>query len=114
MSTVRTTHSLNVGYIKVKIGQPGGPMGQDLDVRALRVQAAAKQRLRQSPQRIDTGNLLNSIQVRIYQRNGMPVARIGTDVEYSIYVHEGTMYMKANPFLKAALKAGKGTGRRRR
>lgn len=108
MSTVRTTHSLNVGYIKVKIGQPGGPLSRDLIIRALRVQAAAKQRLRQSPQRIDTGNLINSIQIRIYQRDGMPVARIGTDVEYSIYVHEGTIYMEANPFLRDALKAAEG------
>ena len=103
MATVRTTQRLNVGYIQTRIGRPGGPIERDLELRALAVQAAAKQRLRQSPERIDTGNLINSIQIQIYQRNGMPVARIGTDVEYSIYVHEGTVYMDANPFLRDGL-----------
>lgn len=106
MGTVRTTTSLNVGYIRARIAQPGGPLEHHLQLRALAVQAAAKQRLRESPQRIDTGNLLNSIQIRIYYRGGMPVARIGTDVEYSIYVHEGTIYMEANPFLRDGLIAG--------
>jgi hypothetical protein len=103
MAKVHTTQRLNVGYIQTRIARPGGPLESDLELRALAVQAAAKQRLRQSPERIDTGNLINSIQIRIYQRNGMPVARIGTDVEYSIYVHEGTMYMEANPFLRDGL-----------
>ncbi len=70
------------------------------------VQSAAKVRIRESPQRIDTGNLINSIQVRIYYRNGIPIARIGTDVEYSIYVHNGTVYMEANPFLRDGLIRG--------
>lgn len=103
MATVRTTQSLNVGYIQTRSGRPGGPIERDLELRALAVQAAAKQRLRQAPERIDTGNLVNSIQIRIYYRNGMPVARIGTDVEYAIFVHEGTIYMEANPFLHDAL-----------
>ncbi len=103
MARVRTTQTLNVGYIRTRIAQPGGPIERDLQARALIVQANAKQRLRQAPQRIDTGNLLNSIQIRIFYRNGMPIARIGTDVEYAIYVHEGTVYMEANPFLRDAL-----------
>lgn len=102
MARVRTTSSLNVGYIRI-LGRPGGPLHRDLQVRALAVQAAAKQRLRQSPQRIDTGNLVNSIQILIYFRGGVPVARIGTDVEYAVFVHEGTIYMEANPFLRDGL-----------
>lgn len=104
MAKVRTTQRLNVGYIQTRIGRPGGPIERDLEIRALAVQAAAKQRLRQSPVRIDTGNLINSIQIRVFQRGGMPVARIGTDVDYSIFVHEGTIYMEANPFLRDALR----------
>lgn len=104
MAKVNTRQSLNVGYIQTHISQPNGPLERHLEVRALAVQAAAKQRLRQSPRRIDTGNLINSIQIRIYYRNRMPIARIGTDVEYSIFVHEGTVYMEANPFLRDALK----------
>lgn len=106
MATVRVTHQLNVGYIRTRVARPGGPLEDYLAVRALAVQAAAKQRIRQSPQRIDTGNLLNSIQIRIYYRSGIPIARIGTDVEYSVYVHEGTIYMEANPFLRDGLIRG--------
>lgn len=106
MATVRVRQQLNVGYIRTRVARPGGPLVDYLTVRALVVQAAAKQRIRQAPERIDTGNLINSIQIRIYFRNGMPVARIGTDVEYSIYVHEGTIYMEANPFLRDGLIRG--------
>lgn len=106
MATVRVRQQLNVGYVRTRVAQPGGPLVDYLTVRALAVQAAAKQRIRQAPERIDTGNLINSIQIRVYYRNGMPVARIGTDVEYSIYVHEGTIYMEANPFLRDGLIRG--------
>lgn len=104
MAKVRTRQSLNVGYTQTRISQPNGPLEHHLEVRALTVQAYARQRLRQSPQRIDTGNLINSIQIRIYYRNRMPIARIGTDVKYAIFVHEGTIYMEANPFLRDALR----------
>lgn len=106
MARVRVRTQLNVGYIRTRIAQPNGPLEHYLEVRAIAVQSAAKQRIRESPQRIDTGNLINSIQIRIYHRNGKPIARIGTDVEYSIYVHEGTTYMEANPFLRDGLIRG--------
>lgn len=99
---VSTTHRFNVGYARY-LARPGGSLVRNLELRGLAVQAAAKQRLRQSPQRIDTGNLLNSIQTLTYYRSGFPVIRIGTDVEYAVYVHEGTVYMEANPFLRDGL-----------
>jgi hypothetical protein len=106
MGTARATTKLKIGTARVFIARPNGPLEQQLMLRALAVQAAAKQRLRQAPQRIDTGNLLNSIQIRIVRRNGLPVAIIGTNVEYAIYVHEGTIYMEANPFLRDGLIRG--------
>jgi hypothetical protein len=106
MATVSVTQQLNVGYVRTRLARPGGPLEQHLLLRGLAVQAAAKQRLRQAPQRIDTGNLLNSIQVRVIYRGGLPVVRVGTNVEYSIYVHEGTIYMEANPFLRDGLIVG--------
>jgi hypothetical protein len=105
MATVRVTQDVNEGYIR-RLSRPGGPLERYLEVRALAVQAASKQRIREAPQRIDTGNLINSIQIRIYYRSGIPIARIGTDVEYSIYVHDGTVYMEANPFLRDGLRRG--------
>lgn len=106
MGTVRVTQRLNAGYVRTRLARPGGPIENMLGLRALAVQAAAKQRIRESPQRIDTGNLLNSVQIRIYYRSGIPIARIGTAVEYAIYVHEGTVYMEANPFLRDGLIRG--------
>lgn len=105
MAQVRTDHSFNAGYVRY-LARQGGPLVRNLELRGLAVQAAAKQRLRQAPQRIDTGNLLNSIQIRVYYRGGFPVVRIGTDVEYAIYVHEGTVYMRPNPFLRDGLIQG--------
>jgi hypothetical protein len=105
MATVRVTQDVNEGYIR-RLSRPGGPLERYLELRALAVQAASKQRIREAPQRIDTGNLINSIQIRIYYRSGIPIARIGTDVEYSIYVHDGTVYMEANPFLRDGLRRG--------
>lgn len=106
MANVTVNNSFNVGYARVHIARRGGNLERNLELRGLAVQAAAKQRLRQSPERIDTGNLVNSIQVRTYYQGGFPVVRIGTDVEYSIYVHEGTVYMEANPFLRDGLIRG--------
>lgn len=44
---------------------------------------------------IDTGRLRASIVTDI----GNMQAKIGPHVDYAIYVHEGTRYMKARPFL---------------
>jgi hypothetical protein len=106
MATVRVTNRVNVNYIRTQVARPGGPLENHLSLMAIAVQSASKERIRQAPERIDTGNLINSIQIVIYYRNGMPIARIGTDVEYSVYVHEGTIYMEANPFLRDGLIRG--------
>jgi HK97 gp10 family phage protein len=53
---------------------------------------------------IDTGRLRSSIGVgagkaRVQKNTGY----VGTNVEYSVYVHEGTSRMRGRPFLKNAL-----------
>lgn len=48
---------------------------------------------------IDTGNLRNSISNTVQG----DTAHIGTNVEYSIYLHEGTRYIKPNRFLRDAV-----------
>lgn len=49
----------------------------------------------------DTGRLRNSITHTIDA--GDNTAVIGTNVEYALYVHEGTRKMKGQPFLKDAV-----------
>lgn len=69
----------------------------------VRVQSAARQRLRASPRRIDTGNLINSIEVTTRVMTSVVIVRIGTNVEYALFIHNGTRYMTPNPFLTDAL-----------
>lgn len=56
---------------------------------------------------VDTGNLRASITYEIARdgASGGLSARIGTNVPYAVYVHEGTRYMPARPFLREGLAA---------
>jgi len=83
-------------------------LARDMLRRGLRVETAAKRRISHSPRRIDTGRLRASINTQIFRRNGVPGARIGTNVEYALYVHNGTRHMQANPYLTDALPAARG------
>lgn len=66
----------------------------------MQVEAAAKKR---TPVR--TGNLRRSItnKVETAQRG-----RVGTNVKYAPYVHEGTRYTKGRPFLRQGLEDSRG------
>lgn len=64
---------------------------------ALLVEAEAK---RICP--VDTGRLRASITYEI-DENGL-IARVGTNVEYAIYVEMGTWKMVAQPYLRPALE----------
>lgn len=55
-----------------------------------------------NPRRVDTGRLRGSITHRTEGGNE-PSVTVGTNVEYAIYVHEGTMRMEPNRFLTNAL-----------
>ena len=63
----------------------------------------AQQELQNTPMRIDTGNLRNSISHTVQG----DAAYVGTNVEYAIYVHEGTSRMAPNRFLKNAVERNK-------
>lgn len=69
-----------------------------LEAIGLQCEAHAKVELQNHPQRIDTGRLRNSI-THVVEGDA---AYVGTDVEYAIYVHEGTRKMEANRFLTNA------------
>lgn len=79
---------------------PGGPTGSLLYQLGIRVQNAARQR---AP--VDTGRLRSSIATTRPEARGNRtlVVRIGSNVRYAIYVHEGTRYMRARPFLREAV-----------
>jgi hypothetical protein len=106
VATSRVKHSTNYGNIRVLMTSPSSGVVMNLRARALATQTAAKRRLNSDPRRIDTGLLVNSIEIREYIRNGAIVERIGTDVEYANYVFQGTRYMEANPALQDGLREG--------
>ena len=64
-------------------------------------EAHAKLELENKPRRVDTGNLRDSITHQI--EDNVDAVQIGTNVEYAIYVHEGTRKMDPNRFLKNAV-----------
>jgi HK97 gp10 family phage protein len=78
-----------------------GPVGQHLFRVGKRVETAAKQ---YAP--VDTGRLRASITTALFSVPYDPylAVRVGTDVDYAVYVHEGTRYMAERPFLENALR----------
>lgn len=64
----------------------------------LHLQGEAAEELENDPRRVDTGRLKGSIS---YHADSEEVV-VGTNVEYAIYVHEGTRRMAPNRFLKNA------------
>lgn len=75
-----------------------GEVGRYLVQQAQRVTNGAKARCP-----VDTGNLRASITWELARQGDELVARIGTNVPYAIYVHEGTRFMAPRPFLRDAL-----------
>lgn len=71
-----------------------------LEAIGIQAEGNAKLELENSPRRIDTGNLRNSISYSV--DTSEEAVYIGTNVEYAPYVHDGTMKMEANRFLKNA------------
>ena len=76
-----------------------------LEVIGMRAEEYAKRELNGefgAPKRIDTGNLRNSVSHSVSKNE--TAVYIGTNVEYGIYVHEGTYKMDPNRFLRGAVE----------
>jgi HK97 gp10 family phage protein len=50
---------------------------------------------------VDTGFLRSSIRVETLQ-SGL-TAKVGPNTDYAVYVHEGTRFMRARPFMRQAV-----------
>lgn len=64
----------------------------------LHLEGEAADELENDPRRVDTGRLKGSIT----HTSSANEVIVGTNVEYAIYVHEGTRKMEPNRFLKNA------------
>lgn len=104
MARVSAWHNLKYGPVRQLFNRKGGIFRHTYR-QGVRVANAAKVRLARSPKRIDTGRLRASIQVSTFTWvGGVAAVSVGTSVEYAIYVHEGTRYMQANPFIEDAVR----------
>jgi bacteriophage HK97-gp10 putative tail-component len=87
-ANVRVIH--NQRALNVLLSSPTGAVAKDLFRRGKKVETKAKLNLQRPPKRVDTGHLRSSIHTQLVIVNGAPAVRVGTLVEYAIYVHDGT------------------------
>jgi len=90
MGHVKIHHTYNPARMHAILQNPTGGVANDMMKRGIRVQARARINLQRAPRRVDTGKLISSIQIRIFMFRGYPAVRVGSDLDYAIYVHEGT------------------------
>lgn len=84
-------------------------VARDMQRRGLRVEAAAKVRISGNPKRVNSGRLRSTIKAVPIRKRGAPGSRIGTNVKYAVFVHDGTgIYgprgMRIKPKTKRYLK----------
>jgi HK97 gp10 family phage protein len=90
----------NLAEIKAAFTKSPKLMTRELN-KAIRkvVLTIGAQSMRNTP--VDTGRLRAST----YESFGNLKGEVGTNTKYDIYVHEGTRYMKARPYLYNAVKS---------
>ena len=77
---------LNTAQFRQELLGPNGEVARILLAKARRVQAEA---VRLCP--VDNGDLRGSINISpVYREGGELAVNVGTDLEYGLYVHEGT------------------------
>ena len=90
MARANVKHNLNRAGISAMLSSPNGAVAKDLFRRGKKVETKAKQNLSRNPRRIDTGLLRSSINTQLISLGGKPAVRVGTNVYYALWVHDGT------------------------
>lgn len=90
MGTARVRHRINDAVLEEILRSPQKGVYKDMFKRALKVQAAARRNLNNSPRRINTGALRASIYVKPISVDGYPGWKIGSPLKYARFVHDGT------------------------
>lgn len=91
---VHVTNVFNFPQLEFILHSPIGPIAKDLIKRGKRVESAAKRNISgltgSGPRRVDTGLLRNSISSHLIKAvTGLGI-RVGTNVYYARWVHDGT------------------------
>ena len=91
---VHVTNVFNYPKLEYILHSPSGPIAKDLLKRGARVESRAKRNLSgltgSGPRRVDTGLLRNSITTQLLVLPRGLAVRVGTNVFYARYVHDGT------------------------
>lgn len=91
---------LDAAAIQELLTSESGPIGKDLLRRTIKVEGQAK---RLCP--VDTGRLRASVTHALERDDQGLYGIVGTDVRYAPYIELGTRYMRAQPYLRPALRA---------
>jgi hypothetical protein len=87
-------HKLNLSVVQYIFNSPNGGVAKDLKKRGERVERAAKRNLSgtggSGPKRVDTGALKASVKAQLIMQPEGPTVRVGTNLYYARYVHDGT------------------------
>lgn len=94
---------LDPAAVQELLNSEDGPVAQELARIAAQVTNEAK---RLCP--VDTGRLRSSITWQLARDNRGVFARVGTNVEYAPYVHDGVRGRRGRPFLTDALERVRG------
>lgn len=86
----KVTHKYDSQAMHAILKSPYGGLAKDMIKRAIRVRDRARENLLSSPRRYHDGNLWRSIGVQFFTVGGYPATRIGSDLEYARFVHDGT------------------------
>lgn len=82
---VNVVIDVNNRFIARLLRSPAGPLARNMLTRGNRVQREARRRIHSR-----TGNLSRSVGVEVVIANGGAGVRIGTDLSYARFVHDGT------------------------
>lgn len=88
VARVRIVHHQD--QVNAILAGPTGGVYKDIFRRCVKVQNKAKRNLERAPRRIDTGRLRSDIHVQMIIVGTHPVGRVGFNVFYGLFVHEGT------------------------
>src|SRR5689334_13896829 len=73
------------------LASPHGGLAKNMFLRATKVQALAKKNLQRPPQRVKTGHMRASVVITPFLiTGGYPAFRVGSNLKYARYVHDGT------------------------
>jgi hypothetical protein len=86
----KITHHIDRVALHAMLSSPSGGVAKDLFRRGKKVETRAKLNLQRNPRRVNTGYLRSSINTQLISLGGKVSVRVGTNVEYAVFVHDGT------------------------